>query len=36
MFEDWELGNALATYGLISIVMCVGFFLGAWWSGRRD
>jgi hypothetical protein len=34
--NEWAIADALATYGLISIVMCVGFFVGVWWSGRRD
>lgn len=33
---DWSAADALAAYALVSVVMCVGFVVGAWWAGRRD
>jgi hypothetical protein len=30
------LTSVLGTYLLISVVMCVGFVVGAWWAGRSD
>lgn len=30
------LMDAIATLGLVSVVICVGFVAGAWWASRGD